>query len=67
VICYSVYQEIDKNKTKKTNKQKTKKKQIRTKNKKKTKQQKQRRTFNQIGKQLPLAEDTFISHSIYKC
>jgi hypothetical protein len=49
MICYSVYQELDRNT------QQTKKK------------QKQRQEFKKIGIQLPLAEDTFISHSVYKC
>ena len=37
------------------------------KNKKQQKQQKQRQQIKQIGTQLLLAEDTFISHSGYKC
>ena len=50
MICYSVYQELDRNT------QQTKKK-----------KQKQRQQFKKIGIQLPLAEDRFISHSVYKC
>ena len=67
MICYSVYQELDKNTQQKINKQKTKQNKQEPKTKQKQKQQKQRHKFKQIGKQLPLSEDTFISHSIYKC
>ena len=53
--------------TTKNRQTKNKTKQTRTKNQKKKTQWKQRQKFIQIGTQLPLTGDTFISHSVYKC